>query len=189
MEANSEGSKSSCRTVCKRNWPLRIGICAVLVVLFGWLLVSRSRATSRITEGARRMQCFNNLRQLSMELALYADDNHGKLPYATRWCDALKKSSNIHYRVFICPSDKTPGVLCSYVFNRKMSGKSWNTDTNVVVLFEVSGAGLNATGGAEMIGVNSPHKNDGCNVLFSGGHVEWISSSRLNSLKWIPTAK
>jgi len=129
--------------------------------------------------------CLNHLAQLRCAFEMYADDNGGKLPDAGHWCDAiLTNYCDGAARLFVCPSDRASVVRCSYVYNRSMSSKPWSNDVPVVVLFEVCDAGWNASGGPEVFGKNSPHKG-GCNVLFSDRHVEWISWSRSDELKWV----
>jgi len=123
---------------------------------------------------------------LGAAIGAYVDDHENKLPNATRWCDLVKPYAGNTDKVFVCPSDRTPSVRCSFVFNRNLKSNSWFGATMAVVLFESAGASWNASGGPEMFGKNSPHR-DGCNVLFSNGHVQWIRRSEMKNFKWVPS--
>jgi prepilin-type processing-associated H-X9-DG protein len=140
-----------------------------------------------IREGARRVTCNGRLKMLGTALGMYSDDKGG-LPDPTHWCDLLRPYTGNADRIFVCPSDKTPGVRCSYVFNHNLKSNSWMGDPTMVLLFEVEGAGWNAHGGPEMLEKKSPHK-DGGNVLWTDGHVDWIRWPELKECLQASTTK
>ncbi len=54
-------------------------VIAIIAILAGMLLPALSKAKIK----AQSLQCMNNLRQVMLAWRLYADDNHGKLPFNT----------------------------------------------------------------------------------------------------------
>lgn len=83
-------------------------VIAIIAILASMLLPALSRAK----EAAYRIQCTNNLKQLSLAAKLYADDNAGLLPPRTnqyRWPTALL----VNYQklgILICPTDAKRGT-------------------------------------------------------------------------------
>ncbi len=83
-----------------------IGIISILIAM---LLPALNRAR----ESARTVSCLSNLRQVTQGLMMYAQDNHGSLPYAwdftsgTCWAGAIGGGPGRYVkdpRVFFCPS-------------------------------------------------------------------------------------
>jgi prepilin-type processing-associated H-X9-DG protein len=54
----------------------------------------------------------------------------------------------------------------------------------MVLLFETN-PGWNQVGGPESLTTEN-HQNDGCNVLFVDGHVEFVKKQDVNRLHWKP---
>ncbi|NDH54453.1 MAG: DUF1559 domain-containing protein [Betaproteobacteria bacterium] len=79
----------------------------VVIAIIGILAALLLPALSRAKEAARRIACLNNLRQISLSLRLYADDNGGYLlprSHPNRWPQRLLEGFR-DQRVLICPSD------------------------------------------------------------------------------------
>jgi len=83
-------------------------VIAIIAILASMLLPALSRAK----ESAYRIRCVNNLKQLTLALKIYADENNGSFPPRTsntaRWPTLLYdnyKSLNL----LICPTDKFRG--------------------------------------------------------------------------------
>ena len=77
---------------------------AIIALLAALLLPALARAK----ESGRRASCINNLRQLHIALALYADQNDGLYPPRTnikRWPAYLQPIMD-NLRIMVCPTDK-----------------------------------------------------------------------------------
>jgi prepilin-type processing-associated H-X9-DG protein len=142
-------------------------------------------ALSSAREKARQAQCMNNLRQLSLAVAMYADQNKGVAPTGSNWCDALKPNLGSGEKVFQCMAGK--GERCSYAFNANMSGGEWGFESDVVLLIDAP-LGWNGTVSGPKSLPKSPHRR-GYNVLFNDGHVELVTAERLQMLKWTTQQK
>lgn len=78
-------------------------VIAIIAILAGMLLPALARAK----EAGRRIACVNNVRQLSLSAAMYADDHNGSLPSREvegRWPSQLRDGYK-DLRVLKCPSD------------------------------------------------------------------------------------
>jgi len=91
-------------------------VIAIIAILAALLLPSLARAKAQ----ARRIQCMNNLKQIGLAAALYADDHEDALPESqhTRrsWLGSLQPyaGGTILYR---CPDDKNDRRFYSYAIN------------------------------------------------------------------------
>ena len=126
---------------------------------------------------AQRIVCNTNLKQISVTMQLYAQDNDDNYPTASKWCDLLIENYDIDKKTFRCLS--TSEGPCNYAMNPNCAPDS---PGDVVLLFE-SRAGWNQSGGPELLTIEN-HQGDGCNVLFNDGHVNFIKSEDVNDLKW-----
>src|SRR5687767_12634124 len=78
-------------------------VIAIIAILAGMLLPALSRAK----EAAKRIGSINNLRQLSLALNVYIDDNEGKHPrreMPKSWPEALRDGYQ-NLKLLTCPSD------------------------------------------------------------------------------------
>ena len=78
-------------------------VIAIIAILAGMLLPALSRAK----EAAKRIGSINNLRQLSLSLNVYIDDNEGKHPareLPKSWPEALRDGYQ-NLKLLTCPSD------------------------------------------------------------------------------------
>ena len=156
--------------------PLRVLLGVLIGVLILGYLVLPTRPPRR---SARRVACLANLWMLGVGLSLYAEEHGGAYPPADKWCDVLVGivSRNGSEEVFRCP--KGGEGRCHYVMNPRADTQS---APDVVLLFE-SDSGWNQAGGAELL-TTKHHEGKGCNVLFVGGHAEFVKTEGLPHLKW-----
>jgi prepilin-type processing-associated H-X9-DG protein len=140
--------------------PLLLLILAVLVIL---------PFTGRPREGAQRIKCASNLRQIGQGIQSYANLHNHQFP---KDFGTLLATGDLTAEVFICPdSNDTPAAgattqavmtdfakpgRCSYLY---------------------FGAGMHDTDNPQTVVAAEPlanHKSVGANVLFLDGHVEFI---------------
>lgn len=126
--------------------------------------------------------CENNLSGLGKAMLIYAHYNNGKYPTADKWCDILlEDKEEIKEKMFICPGASKLGnkERCHYVMNPNCEP---NSPVDTVLLFETEG-GWNLYGGPELLSTIN-HDEQGCNILFNDGHVEFFRKENLQDLKW-----
>ena len=131
-----------------------------------------------------RTSCQGNLKDLGFALLLYANDNDGMLPTASKWCDLLIERGEVTKKQFNClGAERGP---CNYAMNRNLE----NIDSiykiqsphDIILLFETY-SGWNQVGGSEIL-TTTNHRGDGCNVLFLDTHVEYVKKQDIQKIKW-----
>src|SRR5258706_1806099 len=83
-------------------------VIAIIAILASMLLPALARAK----ESANRIKCVNNLKQLSLSLKEYADDNDGLYPPRTnayRWPTLLQQYYH-NTNLLVCPTDALRGT-------------------------------------------------------------------------------
>ena len=141
---------------------------------FAWLGVLTAAATvfvgltlptmGRAREGANRIKCASNLRQIGQALRQYALDGDGTFPPDF---DVLLANSDLWPEAFVCPSNESGaenpspplvfGANCDYLY---------------------LGDGLNDSAAATRVlalGDPTHHGDDGTNVLFADGMVRFLT--------------
>jgi predicted Zn finger-like uncharacterized protein/prepilin-type processing-associated H-X9-DG protein len=162
---------------------------SIAVLLIPCLISILLPALNRAREQANRVKCASNLRQIGLACIIYANGQRdGAFPDSFQ--TLLKSGASLSPDVFVCPSSNdspptgasginVPGHL-SYVYSGiGLTNRAGNTD---VLAYEPLGN----------------HKNDGINVLYGDGHVEFqtrvtaqrmiqrLKSGRQPSGKFVP---
>ena len=132
-----------------------------------WIVLSAMMipAVGAAKERTLRMQCGMNLRQIGTALAMYASDNNGRYPAGFHQLANYGVSPNM----FVCPSTGTmpaptmaalqqPG-RSSYIYIQPPPGMPPGAD--FVVVYENP----------------ADHQNQGLNVLFYDGSVQWFNGT------------
>jgi len=130
---------------------------------------------------AHRLVCGTNMRGLGAAMMVYANDYDDKYPTANEWCDLLIEYADVDPRSFRCRAGF--GGEFSYGFNENPEGLGFDdASADTVMLFEIVG-GRNVVGGPELLSTER-HKNEGCNVVFADGHVQFVQTQELGDLRW-----
>lgn len=142
-------------------------------------------ALAKAKEKAQTINCVNNVKQLCLAAIMYANDHNDTLPPGATWCDAIQTQVG-SVKVFQCPAG-AEGNRSHYAFNARLAGldlKKITSPGTTVLFFETDG-GWNLSGGPELM--VKPSRHGGVSVVgFADGHVEQVSDSRLNNLRWDP---
>lgn len=155
-------------------------VIAIIGILAGMLLPAIAAARER----ARRTGCMNNMRQIGLGLRMYSADHDEKFPSSLY---SVKKYVYDKGKLLDCPSSDHEGVEnfddvdgpenIAYSYRpglRESDNPSWG------VLIEKDGTGTDShadvQSGSEADGWGGNHRDEGGNVLFIDGHVEWFNT-------------
>jgi len=157
-------------------------VITIIVILAGMLLPALARAR----ESARRTVCTSNLKQIGLGLKMYTCDWDEFFPSQVTEYQNLYSTYVSDAAIFWCPSDSDSK-------NTQIAVTGVNSTDSIRVSYNLS------LGGAQWGGSNSltesdktdtplawdlgsqPHDNDGGNVLFLDGHVEWAPANSWSS--------
>jgi len=160
-------------------------VLSLIAILLGVVAIPAAillPALAKAKQKAQRIQCMNNLKQLSLAVRIYSTESKEVFPSPETWCDRIRQLAGSE-KVFQCPV--VPSQRCGYAFNAKLEGKTANDiDPQTVLIFE-SDAGWNAHGGPELLRKASRHGHVFL-VAFADGHVEAVTENRLRDLRWDP---
>ena len=142
-------------------------------------------ALAAAKQKAQEINCLNNEKQLAIAVRMYSNDNKDQFPPAATWCDAIRSFAGSE-KAFQCPAGD-PSKRCHYAYNVKLDGLDESKiNPNTVLIFETEG-GWNVSGGPELMLSHPRHAGGRMSVIaFADGHVEAVTASRLNTLRWDP---
>jgi prepilin-type processing-associated H-X9-DG protein len=128
----------------------------------------------------RTAACMSNLKQISMALALYADDRDSRFPPAGVWQASLKDYlPNLNAGVFSCPEAKAP---VGDAFNQTLGGISRKrvvSPAETPLVFDSYLPGPNATDMLQSFARRHEWRGRGGwgNVAFADGHVRALRAA------------
>jgi len=158
-------------------------------LVFVLLAVSNMRQAASMIKHVtiKKISCTDNLKKLGKALLFYAEQNNYHYPPPDRWCDILIKKMGVKSSDLICPG-ATAGN-CHYAINPNAEPISQHENfkrkrelSKIVLLFETKG-GWNQFGEFELLTAEN-HNNEGANVLFNNGRVNFVEKDRFSKLKW-----
>jgi len=158
------------------------GIVLPVVVLpvMALLMAILMPALAQTRRLAQRIICGTNLSGIGKAMIVYANDNDGKYPTPDGWCDLLIEYADVTEKMFICRgAGEGP---CNYAMNANIEELGIEAPPDMVLIFE-SQPGWNLSGGPELLTLEN-HQQQGCNVLFKDGHVEFVKPEDIPKLRW-----
>jgi hypothetical protein len=133
---------------------------------------------------AKTIVCRTNLKQISLGVTIYSNDNDGAIPTAEKWNDLIFEYI-ADERPHQCPSiGKQAPKTCAYILNRNLYDLKTPIPGDMVLAFE-GPVGWNQTGGAEMMVFR--HGTESvkcCNVALFDGSVTNVTEDEAAKLKW-----
>lgn len=138
---------------------------ATPAVLASVLLPSLNRAR----ETANRVKCASNQREIGQAILLYGNEHRGKYPPDL---GTLLKTQPIEIDAFVCPSsgDAVPADIRG---GTKDAQAAWvNSSSSFVYLGQTFTFNIPADT-VVLYEKSDDHDQDGMNLLFADGHVEW----------------
>jgi prepilin-type processing-associated H-X9-DG protein len=156
-------------------------VLGVGVVFCGCVASILLPSLNRAREAANRVKCASNLRVIGQAVIMYANDNHGELP------DSLDRV--LTYQVtpeeFVCPSSQdTPAP--GNTPQAQAAGPSKGGHLSYVYVGKgMTSRILTSPGAGRTVVAYEPianHRNDGSNVLFADGHVEFLTAAQAQPL-------
>jgi prepilin-type processing-associated H-X9-DG protein/prepilin-type N-terminal cleavage/methylation domain-containing protein len=170
-------------------------VIAIIAILASMLLPALQQARAK----ARQIKCAGNAKQLGLALFMYADDNkekfhqHRDTASTWGWPDRLISYVGGSKDIFVCPSEtRTPTYVGVATNVGSHYGWNWNYlgwDTGVRSFGEVTKPSVTIayadSNNSYCVRWNtSDHSpsdihNEGSNVTFVDGHVEWMRRSAI----------
>ena len=177
---------------------LRAGVVAINTTVreFPARLTGLELEPARTRQLVSRMTCGTTLSGLGRAMLLYCYDHEDKFPTASNWCDLLIENAAVPReekgRRGSSFSPAIPSVIfqlkgmgesvCRYAMNKDAANLGISAPLGVVLLFETH-SGWNQVGGSDILTTDN-HQGDGCNVLFTDFHVEFVRASQIPELRW-----
>lgn len=161
------------------------GTLLILLPVFALLMGIMMPALARVRQVSLRMVCANNVSTLAKAMVIYQNDYNEIYPTTSKWCDLLVEKEYVYVKPsgepFRCKIAKDGP--CNYAMNINVEGLELRELLpDMVLLFETH-PGWNQSGGPEILTTEN-HQDDGCNIAFVDGHVQFVRTKDLKNLRW-----
>jgi prepilin-type N-terminal cleavage/methylation domain-containing protein/prepilin-type processing-associated H-X9-DG protein len=151
----------------------------VVITIIGILAAMLFPVFGRIREQAYRVKCSSNLKQIGMGVAQYFDDNQQTMPTnSLQGLQALSNYVGSAGQLFACPSDTVRKgtndmsvMTANNISYHYCNSNQWQNTSLLPIFWDRSGNSVLASNASWA--VDSPHKSDGGNVLWTDGHVSF----------------
>jgi len=157
MSAEKGGKPQQIRPGCRQRFV------AAVALVFLAVLVLLAPPFWRAHQKAVQADCYCNVEQIALGMAMFADQHDGRLPNAQTWVEELEPIIRTR-AVFKCPGDWSRQQV-SYAMVRRWSGAKLDDIPNraeTVLIYEV------------IYGQPAYRHLGGMNVAYADGHVNWI---------------
>jgi hypothetical protein len=146
-------------------------IAAVIVVVGFLLYLAISPSVHRAREAARRSTCASNLMQIGLALQRYTSNNGGRFPDSL---EMLVLDGSLPVELLVCPSSKdtvAPGA--------SPGEQAANLAAGGHESYAYLGKGMRMGPGKRVVAYErlDDHENEGMNVLYSDGSVQFLTRS------------
>lgn len=170
----------------------------VVIAIIGILAAMLLPALAMAREKGRRAVCLNNLKQIGLGIAMYADGYNGRMPQDLISNPTLAGSYNLlsntitSAKIFACPSDSAAKIQTTYPLTNTVAsmtisysysvGLNWQDQPDSIIALDRMGKSVLAAGytkGARWSASSAPvapHKDAGGSILYNDGHVAWANS-------------
>jgi len=101
----------------------------VVIAIIGMLASILLPAIQKSRERARQSRCINNLREFSMALQMYRDDNEQEVFKEAPWLSSLHPDYVANTNLYICLSDTAGGFEGAKTVNKTPAGESRYEET------------------------------------------------------------
>ncbi len=128
------------------------------------------------------LECERNLQNIGEALREYAKVNDDQLPDPDKWCDQIIEEGR---DIFVCAASDVNSGESSYALNEDVIEMKFSEiPDDMVLVFETTKPGYHQVAGPNTINISN-HQNEGCNILFADGHVEFVKKELIPKQKWV----
>jgi prepilin-type processing-associated H-X9-DG protein len=157
-------------------------VIGVGVVVCGCMASILLPSLNRAREAAQRVKCASNLRQVGQAIHMYANENGGTFPDTL---DRVLATQDLTADVYVCPSSSdTPAPGANAQAQAAALSKGGHLSYVYVGKGMTSQILTSPNAGRTVLAYEpmTNHRNDGCNILFADGRVQFVPAAQAQAL-------